>query len=119
MKKLSFLLGTLGGAMAGYIFSNGKLRKELMNTKDAAAAAKVLGKHLAVDGQTVAREVQKIAKDHHFEEKINEGKKYARKYYDSAKKELTKFVGMQAKNVSNSAKKAGKSAVKKVKSMVK
>lgn len=119
MKKLSFLLGTLGGAMAGYVLSNNKLRRELMASKDASAAAKVLGKHLAADGQTVAKEVKEIAKEHHFDEHLVEGKRYAKKYYVSAKKELTKFIGKQAKKASAKAKRAGKKAVRKVKSMVK
>jgi len=119
MKKLSFLLGTLGGAMAGYVLSNSKLRKELMATKDAATAAKVLGKHLSSDGQTVAREVREIAKEHHFDQHLAEGKKYARKYYDSAKKELTKFVSNQAKEATKVAKRAGKKAVRQVRSLAK
>ncbi len=57
MKKLSFLVGTLGGAMAGYVFSNKKLREQLVNAKDPSAAAKILGKHLSEDGQVVAKEV--------------------------------------------------------------
>ncbi len=118
MKKLSFLLGTLGGAMAGYVLSNNKLRRELSEVKDASTAAKILGKHLAADGQAVAREVTELAKQHHLDDRLSEGKKYAEKYYVTAKKELKKFVGAQAKQAKSAAKKAGKKAVKKVKSMV-
>ena len=34
MRKYSLLLGALGGAMAGYLFSNDKLRKELATAKN-------------------------------------------------------------------------------------
>ena len=43
MKKLSLLLGTLGGATAGYLFSNKKLRDQLSGAKDAEEAARILG----------------------------------------------------------------------------
>ncbi len=118
MKKLSFLLGTLGGAMAGYVLSNSKLRKELMGVKDTSSAAKVLGKHLSADGQTVAAEVRELARQHHLGAHLAEGKKYARKYYVSAKKELTKFLGTQAKQATKVAKRVSRRAVRKAKSMV-
>jgi hypothetical protein len=118
MKKLSFLLGTLGGALAGYVFSNNKLRKELTEAPDAAAAAKVLGKHLAADGQTVAKEVGDLAKQYHLDERLDDGKKYALKYYNSARKELTKFVTKQATQAGKVVKRTGKRAARKVKSIV-
>lgn len=118
MKKLTFLLGTLGGAMAGYVFSNNKLRKELAEAPDAATAAKILGKHLSSDGQTVAKEVGVLAKQYHLDDRLDDGKKYARKYFDSAKKELTKFVSKQASQATKAAKRTGKKAVRKVRGLV-
>ena len=123
MKKLSFLLGTLGGAMAGYVFSNKKLRTELQNANDAGAAARILGKHLAEDGEIVAKEAKRFAEQHNLDAKIAEGRKFAQKYYDSAKDEVQKYIGSKSKQVVKVAKKAGKKAVKatvkKVKRMVK
>ncbi len=93
MKKLTFLLGSLGGALAGYVFSNKKLRDELMKTKDATQAAKMLGKHLAKDGEMVAKEVKHFAADQGLESKIAEGKKFVKKYYEVSKEEVKKLIG--------------------------
>ncbi len=117
MKKISFLLGSVGGALAGYVFSNNKLRSELMKAKDTTAAAKILGNHLAKDGQAVAKEVQQLAEHHHLDAHIAQGKKYVTKYYNSAKGEVQKFVSTQVKDATKIAKKAKKQVVKKVKSM--
>ncbi len=92
MKKLTLLLGSLGGALAGYVFSNKKLRHELSNAKDAQAAAKILGKHLSADGHAVGDEVKQFVQSDHFHEKMVEAKKYAKKYYDTSKKEVQKLV---------------------------
>ncbi len=112
MKKLSFLLGSVGGALAGYVFSNNKLRSELMKAKDTAAAAKILGKHLAEDGQTVAKEVQQLAEQHHLDAHIAHGKKYVKNYYDSAKDEVQKFLTAKVKDATKVAAKAKKQVVK-------
>lgn len=119
MKKLSFLLGTLGGAMAGYVFSNKKLRADMMNAKDTSAAAKILGKHLAQDGQVVAKEVRQLAEQHHLDDKIADGKKYVQEYYSSAKDEVKKFVADKVGDVNAAANKAKKSAVRKMKKALK
>lgn len=115
MKKLSFLLGTLGGAMAGYVFSNKKLRDQLMAAKDASAAAKILGKHLSEDGQVVAKEVRQLAEEHNLDDRIADGRKYVQNYYESAKGEVQKFLGAKVKQATSVASKAKKHAVKKVK----
>ncbi len=115
MKKLSFLLGTLGGALAGYVFSNNKLRGELLSAKDAESAAKILGKHLSKDGEIVAKEVKQLAEQHNLDEKIAEGKKFVQKYYDTAKSEAKKYVNLGLKE----AKKVTKKATKKVKNALK
>lgn len=97
MKKLTFLLGTLGGAMAGYVFSNKKLRNEMMEAKDSSEAAKILGKHLSTDGQIVAKEVRQLAEQHGLDGRIAEGKQYVQDYYSSAKDEVQKFLGAKMK----------------------
>ncbi len=113
MKKLSFLLGSVGGALAGYVFSNNKLRSEMMKAKDTTAAAKILGSHLAKDGQTVAKEVQQLAEQHHLDQHIAHGKKYVKNYYDSAKDEVQKFLGDKVKEATSVAKSAKKQVVRK------
>ncbi len=119
MKKLSFLLGSLGGALAGYVFSNNKLREELMKAKDTTAAAKILGHHLSKDGQTVAKEVQQLAEEHHLDSHIAHGKKYVKNYYDSAKDEVQKFLSAKVKDATKVATKAKKQMVKEVTRSVK
>ncbi len=106
MKKLSFLLGSLGGVMAGYVFSNTKLRTELMKAKDASAAAKILGRHLSSDGQTVAKEVQQFAEQHHMDKHVSDGKKYVQKYYRTAKDEVQKFLSAKVQDATKVARKA-------------
>lgn len=112
MKKLTFLLGSVGGALAGYVFSNNKLRSELMKAKDASAAAKILGQHLAKDGQTVAKEVQQLAEQHHLDQHIAHGKKYVKEYYDTARDEVQTFLSAKVKDATKIAKTAKKHAVK-------
>lgn len=113
MKKLSFLLGSVGGALAGYVFSNNKLREELMKAKDTTAAAKILGHHLAKDGQTVAKEVQQLAEEHHLDTHIAHGKKYVKDYYDTAKDEVQMFLSAKVKDATKVATKAKKQMVRK------
>lgn len=117
MKKLSFLLGTVGGALAGYVFSNQKLRDQLLKAKDASAAAKILGKHLSEDGQIVAKEVGQLAEQYDLDDKLAGGKKYVQSYYKSAKDEVQKFLSSKAQDATKAATKAKKQVVKKVKSM--
>mgnify|MGYP001570796967 CR=1 FL=1 len=119
MKKLSFLLGTLGGAMAGYVFSNKKLRAELMDAKDATQAAKILGKHLSHDGQKVAQEAQQLAEEHGLDDRLADGKKYVQGYYESAKDEVQKFLGAKVKQATKAAHKVKKGAMKRVKKVMK
>lgn len=119
MKKLSFLLGTVGGALAGYVFSNKKLRDQLVNAKDPTQAAKILGKHLSQDGQIVAKEVGQLAEQYDLDDRISDGKKYVQNYYKSAKDEVQKFLSSKVKEASKTVDKAKKSAVKHVKKMMK
>lgn len=115
MKKLSFLLGSLGGALAGYVFSNKKLREQMVKAKDSKEAAKILGKHLSADGQVVAKEVRQLANEHNLDDRIADGKKYVEEYYSSAKGEVQKFIGAKVKQATKAATSAKKQAVKKVK----
>lgn len=110
MRKLSLLLGSLGGVMAGYVFSNKKLRQELMAAKDAEHAAKIIGKHLAADGEEVAKEVKKFAHEHEFDKKVAQGKSYVTKYYKKSQKDVKKMLSAGMKD----AKMAMKTAKKKV-----
>lgn len=77
MKKLTLLLGAMGGAMAGYVFSNSKLREELAKAKDAEAAGKVLAKHLAKDGKQVGHEVKRFIESDEVQDNLVKARKYA------------------------------------------
>ncbi len=111
MKKLTLLLGAMGGAMAGYVFSNKTLREELTKAKDAEAAGKVLAKHLAKDGKQVGHEVKRFIESDEVQENLTKAKKYA---MDQAKelqknamalvKEGQKQMGMATKSAKSTAK---------------
>ncbi len=108
MKKFSLLLGTLGGAMAGYILSNDKLRNELSNAKDPEAAAKMLGAHLSRDGKKIATEVKSFVESDDVQKNLKKAKTFAQKKFDEAQKSMKSMM-----------KKGTKSASKSVKSMFK
>ncbi len=113
MKKVSLLLGTLGGAMAGYLFSNKKLREELTNAPDAQQAAKILGKHLSQDGDKLAKDVKEFVESDSVQKSIKQAKVYANKQYVSAKKEVKKLVKKGEKEAMNMAKQMKKKAKSK------
>lgn len=115
MKKLSLLVGTLGGAMAGYLFSNKTLREELMRAKDPEAAAKALGRHLQKDGKKVAMHVQDFVASEEVQTNIKKAKTYAKTKVDHAKTELKEFVGKEKKQMKKKAKGAKKKAKRTVK----
>ena len=110
MKKLSLLVGTLGGAMAGYLFSNKELREALSKAKDPEAAAKLLGKHLQKDGKKVAKEVQEFVESDDVQQNLNKAKKFAKEKADQAKKELDVLVGKGKKKAVKTVKKTAKKA---------
>lgn len=109
MRKLSLLLGTLGGAMAGYVFSNTKLRDELADAKDAEEAGKILAKHLQKDGQQVGKEIQQFVKSDAVQDNMNKAKKYADTQFKKLKGDLK---GMMSKGAKKTAKAASKTATK-------
>ena len=112
MKKLSLLLGTLGGALAGYVFSNTKLREELAGAKDAETAGKILTKHLQKDSKQIGSEVHKFVKSDVVQDNMKKAKEYVQ---DNAKK----LQGDLKKMVAKPAMKTTKSALKQVKKQVK
>jgi hypothetical protein len=95
MKKVSLLLGTLGGAMAGYLFSNSKLRQELSSAKDAEAAGKILAKHLQRDGEELGKHVKKFVDSDDVQRNLKKAKTFVRNYADKMKKEVKAFSSTQ------------------------
>ncbi|HVW66291.1 MAG TPA: hypothetical protein VHA78_01005 [Candidatus Peribacteraceae bacterium] len=110
MKKLSLLLGTLGGAMAGYIFSNSKLREELATAKDPEQAGKILAKHLQKDGKQLGHEVQQFAKSDVVQDNLKKASQYAQKTFTKAKKDLTTMVKSGKAKTKTTAHKAASKA---------
>ena len=99
MRKLSFLLGTLGGALAGYLLSNPKLRDELTKAKDAETAARRLGEYLQRDGKKIAKEVKNFIESDDVQRNLGKAKKFAQQKLHAAKKEVEKFVRNEGKFV--------------------
>ncbi len=114
MRKLSLLLGALGGAMAGYVFSNTKLREELADAKDAEAAGKILAKHLQKDGKQIGKEVQSLVKSDAVQDNVKKAKEYANEQFKKVKGDLQGMMNKTAKKATTSAKSATKKAAKKV-----
>jgi len=112
MKKFSLLLGTLGGAMAGYLFSNKKLREELAAAKDPEDAAKLLGKHLQKDGKKFAKQVQDFVGSEDVQCNIDKAKQYTKKKVDTAKEELKGLIS-EGKGKAKVAAQKGKAKAKK------
>lgn len=110
MKKFSLLLGTLGGALAGYILSNDKLRKQMADAPNAEAMAKVLGQSLTKDGKKVAKEVKGFVESDDVQKNLKKAKAFASKKLGVAQKELNKLVKKGGKE----AKKYAKQGYKKV-----
>mgnify|MGYP003976560979 FL=1 len=119
MKKLSLLLGTLGGATAGYLFSNKKLRDQLTNAKDAEEAARILGKHLQKDGKKLGKQIQEFVESEDVQQNFTKAKKYAKETLDEAQAQLGGAVDEKTTKAKKAVKKATKTAGTKAKKAVK
>ncbi|NOS68250.1 MAG: hypothetical protein HOO67_07915 [Candidatus Peribacteraceae bacterium] len=108
MKKFSLILGTLGGAMAGYILSNEKLRKDMAEAPNAEAMAKMLGQHMAKDGKKVAKEVKGFVESDDVQKNLKKAKAFASKKLGVAQKELEKYAKKGVKEAKRYAKKGMK-----------
>jgi hypothetical protein len=115
MRKLTLLLGAMGGAMAGYVFSNKTLRDELTNAKDAEAAGKVLAKHLAKDGKQVGKEVKNFIESEEVQQNLTKARKYAMDQAKEIQKNAMALMKEGQKQVGMGAKKTAKKVKAKVK----
>jgi hypothetical protein len=106
MKKVSLLMGTLGGAMAGYLFSNKKLREELADAKNPESAAMVLAKHVKEDGKKIGKEVWEFAKSDEVQKNMKKAQKFAEAQFKDAKKKVEVFMKKEATTMKKMAKKA-------------
>ncbi len=111
MKKVSLFLGALGGALAGYLLSNDKLREEMMKAKKPEDAAKALGKHLSKDGQKLGVEVKKFVESEDVQKNLKKAKAFATAKMGDAKQGLEKMMKKgtkEAKKMMGGEKKSGK-----------
>lgn len=115
MRKLTLLLGAMGGAMAGYVFSNKTLRDELTNAKDAEAAGKILAKHLSKDGKQVGKEVKNFIDSDEVQQNLTKARKYAMDQAKELQKNAMALMKEGQKQVGIGVKKTAKAASKKVK----
>ena len=115
MRKFSLLVGTLGGALAGYILSNDTLRQQLSKAKDAEAAAKALGKHLAKDGKKIAKEVKTFVESDDVQKNLKKARIYAAKKFDEAQKSVQEMMKSSKSSTSGSSSKSGKGKMGNVK----
>ena len=124
MRKLSLLVGALGGAMAGYLFSNTKLREELAGAKDPESAGKILAKHLQKDGKQLGTQVKKFVESDDVRKNLTKAKTFARTQLNKANTQLqslmkrggvtaAKKTGQVADKAHHHAKKAIHKAAKK------
>ncbi len=115
MKKVSLLLSTLGGAMAGYLFSKKELREQLAEADTAEEAAKVLGHHLQRDGKALAKHVQEFVNSDDVQKNLAKAKKFAMAKATEARTELKKLVDAGSKKLEKrfSSKKITKAVAKK------
>ncbi len=114
MKKVALFMGTLGGAMAGYLFSNANLREELAKAKDAETAGKILAKHLQKDGKDLGSHVKKFVDSDDVQKNMKKAQAYAKKHFAKMNSQMKDMV----KSGNVFAKKKAKSAAKKVKKTV-
>jgi len=117
MKKFGLLLGTIGGALAGYILSNDKLRHELVKAKKPEDAAKLLGKHLAADGKKVGKEVKDLAKSKEVQDSLDKARDYAWMKYEEGKEKVQEMMSAGKKQAGKMMKKGAKKASKAAKNM--
>ncbi len=114
MRKLSLLLGTLGGALAGYILSNDKLRMELSKAKKPEQAAKALSRHLAADGKKIGREVKEFVESDDVQRKLKEAKQFTLEKFEQGKEKMQELVNRGEKQAEKAVRKGGKTAKKAV-----
>jgi len=122
MRKLSLLIGALGGALAGYVFSNAKLREELSHAKSAEDAAHILGKHMQRDGQKLGKQVTELVQSDDVQRNVRKAKAFVQRSVDSATKEISTLTAQGKKRAEkvvkrtvSRAKKVAKKAVRSVK----
>lgn len=110
MKKVSLMLGALGGAVAGYVFTNPKLRKELAAAKNPEEAGKIFAKHLSADGKKLGTHVKEFVDSDAVQGNLSKAKEYVQTQFTKVTTELKSLVSR--KKPQSAPKKATPSAKK-------
>jgi len=110
MRKLNFLIGTLGGMFGGLLLSNKKLRK----AEDPQHAAKIIGKELQSKGKEVAKE----AKQWYESDKTQRGLKKWKRYFGKQWQGISHEAEHIAANAAKTAKSKAEEAYEKAKEVV-
>ena len=118
MRKLSLLIGTLGGAVAGYVFSNSRLRDELADAKNAEDAARILGKHLQHDGKKVGDQVRDFLDSPDVQKNVEKARAFVQRSIIGMKKEVTRVVKKGEVQARRAALKTAKKVQKRAKNAV-
>lgn len=118
MKKLSLLIGTLGGAVAGYVFSNARLRDEISRAKNAEDAARILGKHLQRDGKKVGDQVRDFLESPDVQKNVEKAKAFVQRSINTMQKEVTHAVKKGEVRARRTARKTAKKVQKTAKNAV-
>jgi len=116
MRKITLLLGSIGGAMVGYLFSNKKLRDDLGKSKDAEEAARLLGKHLQKDGKSFAKQVRDFIESEEVQSNMTKAKKLTAEKFQEVQKELRGAMGTVTEKAKSTGRKTAKKDGRKAKS---
>ena len=122
MKKLSFVVSTLGGAVLGYLASNKKLREELSKAKSPDIAGKILASHLQKDGKHIGHELRSFLESAHMQKKIQGISTLLQQQFQKAEGELHHLFNQgksEAKKFTHKAIRSAHTSVKKVKRLSK
>lgn len=110
MKKISFLLSTLGGALAGYVFSNSTLRDQLIGAKTPDEAARILGTHLQKDGKKLGDQVKTFLRSKEVEKHIRKARSFVEKKVGIVRREVGAYIVKEKARAKKTVRKAAKRA---------
>lgn len=122
MKKLSFVVSTLGGAVLGYLASNKKLREELSKARGPDAAGKILASHLQKDGKHIGHELRSFLESAHMQKKIQGVSRLLQQQFQKAEGEISNLLNQgrnEAKKFTRKALRSSRTSVKRIKRLSK
>lgn len=92
MKKLSFVVSALGGAVLGYLASNKKLRDELCAAKNTETLGKTFARHLQQDGQRIGYELKAILESKKMQQKIRSARSLVQHQFQKAERGMQNLL---------------------------